>query len=171
VKLPILANTNSLCDQCVALCCRYFAFNIEKPTTKRDFEDLRWYILHEDTIIFVEDGDWYIQVNRPCKALLPDNRCGIYENRPTICSAYTTDNCDWHGDEYDYDHLFTEPEQVAEYAKEYLAKQRKRRAAARKPSGSKASKNGAKRPAGTKTRRRRRPRKKVGVPLQLLKSA
>ncbi len=160
MKLPIHSDTNSLCDQCVALCCRYFAFAIDKPKTRRDFEDLRWFILHEDCILFVEDGDWYIQINRKCKALLPDNRCGIYENRPSICREYTTEGCDWHGDEYDYDELFTEPEQIETYMKEFLAKQRKRKTrsksretspkAARKKVAAKAgavSSSGAKRSA------------------------
>lgn len=162
MKLPVMSGTDSLCDQCVALCCRYYAFAIDEPKTKRDFEDLRWYMLHEDTIIFVEEGEWYVQVNRKCKALLPDNRCGIYENRPSICSAYRTVGCDWHGDEYEYDHLFTEPEQIASYAKEYLAKRRKRRSAA-----SKRTKSGSAAPK----RRPARRAKRAGVPLRLLKSA
>ena len=156
MKLPILTDTESLCDQCVGLCCRYYAFAIEKPKNKRDFEDIRWYLLHEDSIVFVEDGDWYIQVNRKCKELLPDNRCGIYFTRPTICREYTTKGCDWHGDEYDYDHLFTEQEQVAEFAKEFLAKQRAR--------GNGSSKNGK---AATK----RRTPKRGGVPIERVEAA
>lgn len=159
MKLPVLSATSSLCDQCVALCCRYFAFAIDKPKTRRDFEDLRWFILHEDCIIFVENGDWYIQINRKCKALLPDNRCSIYESRPAICREYTTEGCDWHGDEYDYDELFTEPDQVERYMKEFLAKQRKRKANGklRKVNGASsasskklASSNGQARVAGPK---------------------
>lgn len=170
MKLPVVSNNGgSLCEQCVALCCRYFAFAIEKPDTKRDFEDLRWYMLHEDTLIFVEKGEWYIQINRPCRALLPDNRCGIYENRPTICREYKTDACDWHGTEYDYDHLFTEPEQIDAFAKEHLAQKRRRRRAV-------AQKRPARRTASTRVTssrpvKRRRPRKGLGVPLRLLKSA
>ena len=162
MKLPIRPDADGLCDECVALCCRYFAFAIEKPKTKRDFDDVRWYMLHEDTIIFVEDGEWYIQVNRKCKELQPDNRCGIYHGRPAICRGYKTGDCDWHGDEYEYDHLFTEPEQIELYAREYLAKQRKRRSAARKKPG-----------AATAARKKRPARraKKAGVPLRLLKSA
>lgn len=173
VKLPILDHVDSLCEQCVALCCRYFAFEIDKPTTKRDFEDLRWYILHQDTIIFVESGRWYIQINRPCKALLPDNRCGVYENRPAICREYTTKNCDWHGDDYEYEYLFTEPEQLQRYGQEYLAQKRKRRR--RAAAKSKSSQNGAKPKAAPKPRRtaavRRKVRSAAGVPLRLLKSA
>jgi Fe-S-cluster containining protein len=156
VKLPILSTTSSLCEQCVALCCRYFAFQIEAPTTLRDFEDIRWYMLHEDTIVFVEQGDWYLQVNRKCKALLPDNRCGVYENRPTICREYKTNDCDWHAQEYNYDQLFTEPEQIAAYAKDYLAARRRR--------------NGRPKAAAA---RRSRPRSlaRKAVPIHLLKTA
>ncbi|HOA74329.1 MAG TPA: YkgJ family cysteine cluster protein [Phycisphaerae bacterium] len=165
MRLPILKDVNSLCEQCVALCCRYFAFEIDKPTTKRDFEDLRWYIYHQDTIIFVEKGRWYMQINRPCKELLPDNRCGVYEKRPAICREYTTKNCDWHGDDYDYEHLFTEADQIEQYAKQYLAEQRKRRRTRAKS----ASKNRA------KTRRAKTPQRKskarAALPVRLLKSA
>jgi uncharacterized protein len=120
-----------LCSACSGLCCRYFAFEIAKPRTRRDFEDIRWYLLHEDSAVFVEDGEWYLQINRKCRALLPDNRCAIYETRPPICRAYKAKDCDWHAAEYDYDHLFCEPEQIMAYGREYLAKQKKRQAAAK----------------------------------------
>lgn len=162
MKLEVLSNNGSLCDQCAALCCRYFAFSIDKPDTPREFEDLRWYLLHEDTIIFVEDGEWYVQVNRKCRALLPDNRCGIYENRPTICRGYKTDACDWHADAYDYDRVFSEPEQIQRYAREYLAAKRRKARAARKRGKSVARK--AAKP-------RRRTARKAGLPIHLLKSA
>jgi Fe-S-cluster containining protein len=161
VKLPIVTGTQSLCDQCVALCCRYYAFEIDKPRTHRDFEDLRWYLFHGDTIIFIEAARWYVQVNRACKALLPDNRCGVYENRPTICRGYTTGSCDWHGDDYDYDELFTEPEQIERYGKEYLAQRRRRR---RKQAAAKSTA-----PAKRKAKRARTVR--VKTPVRLLKSA
>ena len=154
MKIPILKDTESLCDQCVALCCRYYAFSIDKPKTKRDFEDIRWFMMHEDTIVFVEEGDWYVQVNRKCKALMPDNRCSIYENRPAICREYTTKGCDWHADEYDYDHLFTEPDQIQRFGKEYLAKKRKRRRTAAKKqaaTGHGLQKGGRKKVARKKT--------------------
>jgi Fe-S-cluster containining protein len=162
VKLEVLSKEGSLCDQCVALCCRYFAFSIDKPEKKRDFEDLRWYILHEDTIIFVEKGEWYVQVNRKCRALLPDNRCAVYENRPAICRDYKTDACDWHADAYDYQHVFTEPEQIDRFAKEYLAAERKkaRKAAAR-----------GQRPRRVPAVKRRGLARKAGLPIHLLKTA
>ena len=132
MKLPIDPRSADLCDKCTGLCCRYFALCIDTPETRRDFDDIRWYLLHEDSTVFVEDGDWYLQVNRKCRSLLPDNRCAIYDKRPAICRSYKTDNCDWHGEEYEYEHVFTDPEDIARYAREYLLKKRKRQAAARK---------------------------------------
>ena len=165
MKLPV-PKSGDLCQQCVGLCCRYYAFEIDKPRTRGDFEDIRWYLLHEDSSVFVEDGEWYIQVNRKCKQLLPDNRCGIYENRPPICRKYKTDGCDWHADAYDYELLFTEPEQIAAYAKDYLAKQRKRRAAAaRRKAGAKPA------AAARRTQTARRSAARRPIPLPVLKSA
>ena len=116
-----------LCEHCTALCCRYIALPIETPTTARDFDDLRWYLMHEDMMIFVEDGDWYLQINRRCRYLRPDNRCGIYGTRPEICREDKTDECDYHGGDYDYDHLFRSPEAIEAFGKAYLLNRRRRK--------------------------------------------
>jgi uncharacterized protein len=111
-----------LCDQCVALCCRYFALPIDNPKTAKEYDDIRWYLLHESVVIFVEKKQWYLGVLTRCKHLQKDNRCGIYETRPTICRNYVTDNCDYHGGEYDFQLLFTSAEQLRRYAVEKLKK-------------------------------------------------
>ena len=105
----------SLCDYCTAKCCRYFALPIDTPETKKDFDYIRWYLLHDRASVFVEDETWYLMVHTDCKHLLPDNRCGIYETRPEICREYTTDNCEYE-DNWVYDRYFETPEQVAEYS-------------------------------------------------------
>jgi uncharacterized protein len=105
----------NLCEHCTAKCCRYFALPIETPTELDDFNNIRWYLLHGRAAVFVEDGDWYLMVYADCKHLLPDNRCGIYEQRPGICRAYTTDDCEFEDDAL-YDQFFETPEQVWEYA-------------------------------------------------------
>ncbi len=181
MKLEILPDAESLCDQCVALCCRYYAFQIETPKTKRDFEDMRWFLLHEDSVIYVEDKAWYLQVNRKCKELLPDNRCGIYHNRPTICREYSTNGCDWHALEYNYDHLFTEPEHLEKHGAEVFARQRRRKrlAAQRKATkrtGATKKAPGKKKVAGSKVLLkprigRRGQTGKQGVGVSLRKSA
>ncbi len=104
-----------LCEHCTAACCRYIALPIEKPQTRADFDDIRWYLLHEHVSVFVEDGDWYIAFNTPCRHLQPDNRCGIYPTRPRICRAYSTDNCDYHSGDYGWEEHFAAPEHLDEY--------------------------------------------------------
>lgn len=127
----------SLCDVCSALCCRYFALPLDPPSDVRDYDNMRWYLMHENVIIFIEDGDWYLAVLTRCKHLQQDNRCGIYETRPRICRSYTTDNCEFHGMDYDYDQLFTSAEQLVEYGEKQLGRKiiyqpKKNRVAARR---------------------------------------
>jgi len=120
-----------LCDQCAALCCRYFALPIDNPETARAFDDIRWYLVHQNVVVFIEKKQWYVGVLNKCKHLQDDNRCGIYETRPKICREYTTDNCDYHGGEYDFEQLFTSAEQLQDYALEELKKIREKKRRAR----------------------------------------
>jgi uncharacterized protein len=109
----------TLCDYCTGKCCRYFALPIETPTAYADFEYIRWYLLHERATVFTEDGQWYLLVHTPCKHLLPDNRCGIYDTRPQICRDYSTDACEY-DDDFAYERYFETPEQIHEYAEAVL---------------------------------------------------
>lgn len=108
-----------LCDYCTAKCCRYFALPVEKPRSHRDYEFLRWYLLHERATLFTEDGDWYLLVHTVCKHLGEDQRCGIYETRPQICREYSTNECEYE-DDWTYEQYFETAEQVAEYAEAVL---------------------------------------------------
>lgn len=105
----------NLCEHCTGKCCRYFALPIETPTDRDDFNNIRWYLLHGEAAVFVEDGDWYLMVLADCKHLMDDHRCGIYEDRPGICRKYTTDECEFEDDAL-YEKYFETPEQVWEYA-------------------------------------------------------
>jgi len=80
-----LAPGENLCEHCTAKCCRYFALPIDTPKTKRDFDFMRWYLLHGRASIFVEEPTWYLLVHTTCKHLQADHRCGIYHTRPQIC--------------------------------------------------------------------------------------
>ncbi len=104
-----------LCSYCTGKCCRYFAFPIDKPESRADFDHFRWYMLHGNVAFFVDDGTWYIMVMADCKHLQEDNRCGIYETRPQICRTYSTENCEYE-DDTTYDKYFETPEQIWEYA-------------------------------------------------------
>ena len=121
-----------LCEYCTAKCCRYFALPIETPETWKDFEYIRWYLLHDRASVFTEDDDWYLLVHTECKHLQPDNRCGIYETRPQICRDYTTDDCEYE-DDWTYDRYFETPEQVEEYAEAVLPRRRGLGFRSRKP--------------------------------------
>ena len=86
----------NLCEQCDALCCKYFALEIDKPTTKNDLENIRWYISHQKTSVFIQNGKWYLQVKNRCNHLDRNNRCKIYENRPAICKRLDPKGCEYH---------------------------------------------------------------------------
>jgi len=105
------------CDRCTGLCCRYFALPIDTPEDWDDYDDIRWYLCHEDTSVFVEAGEWYLNVKNKCRHLGDGNRCDIYDLRPKICRGYKTDDCDFTGNEYDYEMHFTSAGQMEEYMK------------------------------------------------------
>jgi len=105
------------CDKCTGLCCRYFALPIDTPEDRSDHDDIRWFLTHEGVSVFVEDGDWYVSVKNKCRHLLPDNRCGIYDDRPGICRKYRHSDCDFVEGEYDYELHFTDDHQMQEYMK------------------------------------------------------
>ena len=119
----------SLCSKCTGLCCRYVALPIETPKTRGDFDDVRWYLAHEGFSVFVDEGDWYVNIAARCRYLTVDNLCGTYENRPRICRGYKDGNCDYHGGDYGYDLYFSSTEDLAEYVdKKFRKKKTKRKA-------------------------------------------
>ena len=104
-----------LCEHCTAACCRYLALPLDRPRSRRDYDDIRWYLLHDGISVFVEEGDWYVQIQTTCKQLGSDNRCSIYETRPAICRDYEAKDCDYSGRPYGYDELFTHASQLEAY--------------------------------------------------------
>jgi Fe-S-cluster containining protein len=108
----------SQCVKCTGLCCRYFALPIETPEDKEDYDDIRWYLCHKDVTVFVEDGDWYLNIKNKCRHLSEkDYRCRIYDKRPRICRKYRHADCDFVDGEYDYELHFTDDRQMEEYIK------------------------------------------------------
>jgi len=108
-----------LCQYCEGKCCRYFALPIDRPTKWKDFEFIRWYLLHEGATVFTEDGNWYLLVYAKCKHLGDDNFCQDYESRPQICRDYSTESCEYE-DDWTYEQYFETPEQIQEYAEAVL---------------------------------------------------
>ena len=82
----------SLCGECGAACCRYVALQIDVPTCKRDYDNIRWYLLHRGVRVFVDHaGDWYVEFESECTALASGHRCARYEDRPQICREHGED--------------------------------------------------------------------------------
>ena len=108
------------CTYCPGKCCRYFALPIDTPDSRREFDFMRWFLLHERATVFVDDDAWYLLVYSKCNHLDDvTNRCGIYETRPKICREYSSAKCEYE-DYYVYDQYFELPEQVEEYAEAVL---------------------------------------------------
>ena len=145
-------DVHSMCAECGGKCCRYFCFQIDAPDTFEEFDDIRWFLLHENISVHIEEGDWYISIANKCNALVPDGqstKCSIYEDRPVICRGYSRDNCDHTGGDYEYDEQFDTPEDLEKYAKKVLGKK------AYKKAKEKAYKKMAKKEAKSEKRKRK----------------
>jgi Fe-S-cluster containining protein len=125
----------NLCEKCTGLCCRYFALPIETPEDKADYDDIRWYLCHKDITVFVEDGDWYINIKNKCRHLSEkDYKCRIYDKRPRICRQYKMKDCDLTDGEYDYELHFTDDKQMEEYIRIKFSNNKEEKARAKKES-------------------------------------
>ncbi len=114
-----LPEGSNICEHCNARCCRYYALPIDKPETYKEFDFVRWYLLHEKTSVFIDDGVWFLLVDNKCKNLGDDNRCMIYEKRPQICREYSNKKCEFEND-FLYEYYFDNPDQIEEYAEAVL---------------------------------------------------
>lgn len=114
----------SLCDFCTGKCCQYFSLPIDAPRTWDDYDAIRWYLAHGQTVVYVHEEQWYLLVMTKCQYLLADNRCGIYLNRPKICREYTTENCEYEAP-WAFEKAFETPEQIWEYAEALLPPRRR----------------------------------------------
>ncbi len=91
------------CDECGGSCCKYVAIEIDKPTCKADYDNVRWYLVHRDVNVFIDhEKKWYIEFKTPCIHQGDDNRCGIYEDRPKICRSHGNEEggCEYYSSPY-----------------------------------------------------------------------
>lgn len=105
------------CKKCNAKCCKYIAIEIDYPKEKEDLEDLKWYVLHKNIKLYIDnDDDFILEFKTKCKALDKDNMCKIYKKRPKICRNYKTNNCENNeGDTHKI--LFKTPKDIENYFK------------------------------------------------------
>ncbi len=113
-----------LCNHCSGKCCRYFSVPIETPKRWDDYDAIRWYLAHGQTLVYVEKGKWFLVVMTKCKYLDKADRCRIYHSRPKICQDYTTDECEY-DEEWVFEKVFETAEQLWEYAEAVLPPRRR----------------------------------------------
>jgi Fe-S-cluster containining protein len=81
--------------ECNARCCRYLTVYLPAPRQKADFDELSWFLAHENTSVYVEGRRWHLEVRTPCRYLNENNLCTIYEHRPDVCREYSLDACEY----------------------------------------------------------------------------
>ena len=84
------------CDACRGDCCTAIAVEIPKPRTAKDYEDVRWYLYHRGTHVYIDrDGDWIAEMALPCRHRDPrSGRCRIYAHRPPVCREAPQEECE-----------------------------------------------------------------------------
>ncbi len=117
----------SLCEECSARCCRYFALQIDTPRTKEDFEKLRWYISHKAVTLFVEKRKWYLDVANECRYITEDHRCSIYEKRPLVCREHSTYDCERQNDQFEHEEVFSSVEELDLFVEKRFRRKKRRR--------------------------------------------
>jgi len=137
------------CVACGAKCCRYITVEIEKPRKKVDVDEIRWFLAHENIEVFIDEGQWYLQVYNRCKHLTRNNRCRIYDRRFDVCRDYDTATCEASDGEDDAI-SFRTTEEFDEYrarkkAKRKAKKKRKKERKKERGMGKKDGKGGEKR--------------------------
>jgi Fe-S-cluster containining protein len=106
------------CDGCGAKCCRYIATEIDRPTCKRDYDHVRWFLLHKNVHVFIDhEGGWFLEFVTDCEELDDEHRCAFYEHRPRICRRHGEGEieCEAHDEKGPYRVRFLSAEDFERY--------------------------------------------------------
>jgi uncharacterized protein len=110
-------NKENPCFGC-DLCCKHVALEIDTPEDKKDYEQIRWYLVHKDVLVFIDhDDSWNLQFNTPCEKLEKDS-CSIYNKRPSVCRGYSAGSCEKYGEGNSYKLTWKNLEEFEEWLKE-----------------------------------------------------
>jgi len=64
------------CKECGGRCCKYVALEIDKPTNKNGYDQIRWYLAHKNIAVFVDhEKDWYVEFRTDCEKQSDDGLC------------------------------------------------------------------------------------------------
>jgi len=147
-RIPIAANRDPEtglvpCLACTQ-CCHYVAIEVDTPESRRDFDNIRWYLYHPGIEVYIDQEDtWNVLFHSRCENLEADGKCAVYETRPAICREFDNTSCEPNNDEpaekvifrtaADLDHWMrlTRTHDRLVLKEEAAARRRERRAAAR----------------------------------------
>lgn len=108
------------CANCDAKCCKHVAIQIDDPEDWDDFENIKWYIMHQNMEVFKDnEGDWLVEFKTPCKFLGEHEECKAYDYRPKVCRDYTEENCVLYGEGDYYEERFLTVEDVEAYKRKH----------------------------------------------------
>ncbi|MBI4575314.1 MAG: YkgJ family cysteine cluster protein [Planctomycetes bacterium] len=110
-----IGNSWNPCAGCTA-CCRYVAVPIDEPEDRHDYDQVLWYLLHENVGVFIDDGgEWNVEFRTVCRALQPDGLCSIHLFKPLVCKEHEATDCEGKSTETPYQVYFTSAEQFVAY--------------------------------------------------------
>lgn len=110
------------CEGCNGKCCKSVAIEIDTPQSIEEFEDIKWYVVHKNVNVYVnEDYEWYVEFLTPCEFLDDGGKCIIYNKRPQICRNYSQEEC-LHHNSYDEKYTFKKLEDIEKYLEEVFNK-------------------------------------------------
>ena len=96
VSLPVIQLDRQLveCTDC-GRCCTYVGVGVNPPTSPRHATDILWYLYHEGVYVYVDgEGEWSVHFETRCRNLGPEQRCGVYVERPHICRTFDNRTCE-----------------------------------------------------------------------------
>jgi len=116
-------------DRCAtcrpAKCCQYFSLEIDRPRSKKDYDDLLWFLAHEAVSIYIWKKSWYLMVHNRCLFLdRESNLCAIYDKRPRICREHSVEECEYDSD-YEFDEHFKSYQELERWLKKKKKKKKK----------------------------------------------
>ena len=108
------------CSKCKGACCKYVTVQIDEPEEDIDFEEIKWFLAHENVTVYIDhDDDWCVEFKTPCKNLNDKYQCDIYKGRPKVCAEHELEECEGNmGHEEYHKRLFSTFEDVEAYRKE-----------------------------------------------------
>lgn len=104
------------CKKCKAKCCRYVVIRWTAPRSKADFDELMWFLYHDNFNVFIDTlRRWNLEVICDCAALDTDDKCTVYASRPRVCRRYPAnfEICDY--EDAVYRQYFRTPGELAKY--------------------------------------------------------